>query len=104
MYEGRTLEDVYFWQCLQMVLKGMTCNEQHLYLFLLLKQSPVSECFLTGDGKGMKGANFKKGKLCWLCADVSRLQPIDHAFVLLCIFMICFHDVHLVAQHCLLFV
>ena len=34
------------------------------------------ECFLTGDGKGMKAANFLKGKWCWLCSDVNVLRPL----------------------------
>lgn len=25
------------------------------------------DCYITGDGKGMKAANHTKGKLCWLC-------------------------------------
>ena len=38
-----------------------------------------SACIMepASDGKGMKAANFKKGKWCWLCDDVEALSPME---------------------------
>ena len=42
------------------------------------------ECFLTGDGKGMRVSNYSPDSKCWTCEDMDSLEPNDNVTALPC--------------------